>query len=60
MKNKGGLRRWQMLGLAPNVINVLFSLKLAAILKICISVSAPLQQIEKASFNRIGMVLLTF
>jgi hypothetical protein len=42
------------------VIDVLFPLKLAAILKTCVSVSAPLQQIEKASFNRIGVVLLTF
>ncbi len=33
--------------LAPIVVfNVLFSLKLAAILKTCIPVSAPLQQIE--------------
>jgi hypothetical protein len=33
--------------LAPIVVmDVLFSLKLAAILKVCISVSAPLQQIE--------------
>jgi hypothetical protein len=48
-------------GLAPIVvIDVLFSLKLATILKTCISVSAPLQQIEYASFNQIGAVLLTF
>ncbi len=47
--------------LAPIVvINVRFSLKLAAILKTCVSVSAPLQQIEMSSFNRIGPMLLTF
>jgi hypothetical protein len=50
MKNKGGREDGKCLGfwvLAPIVvIVVLFSLKLAAILKTCISVAAPLQQIE--------------
>ena len=47
--------------LAPIVvINVRFSLKLAAILKTCVSVSTSLQPFEKATFNGIGVVLLTF
>jgi hypothetical protein len=37
------------------VIDVLLSLKFAAILKTCVSVSAPLQRIEQATFNRIGV-----
>jgi hypothetical protein len=42
------------------VIDVLWSLKLAAILKTCVSVSTSLQPFEKATFNGIGVVLLTF
>jgi len=41
------------------VIDVLWSLKLAAILKTCISVFASIQPFEKATFNGIGVVLLT-
>jgi hypothetical protein len=37
-------------------IDVILPLKLAAILKACVSVSAPLQPIEQATFNRIGKV----
>jgi hypothetical protein len=44
------------------VMDVLFSLKLVASWKFgtCVSVSTPLQQIDYAWFNRLGVVLLTF
>jgi hypothetical protein len=42
------------------VIYVLLSLNLAAILKTCVSISAPLQPIEQGAFNRIGEVRPTF
>ncbi len=53
---------WQIFGSQARieVIDVLLSLKLAAILKTCVSVSAPLQRIEQATFNRKGEVRLTF
>jgi hypothetical protein len=46
--------------LSIEVIDVLLSLKLAAILKTCISVTAPLPLIEQATSKRIGEVRLTF
>jgi hypothetical protein len=40
--------------------DVLLSLKLAVILNTCVFVSAPLQPIEFAMFNQMGVDLLTF